>query len=196
MSCQINQEAIRARADSGTPWERIIIEPTPDSYESFVGTRDDLVAAGICSQEQFPLPPRRSLSYRCEWGNWVTSKVKGGYRHQVEGREAMARMRIMKIMNEQTKDAVQEYARQMAITLSGVLPSPTGPRSLFSAPQFNMTEASYQHLWCCYNDLYHAALGVEIDPLSPAFATNKPRPQKKPTLNLVASEQIARPPLQ
>ena len=168
------------------PWERIKIEPTPEGYESFVGTRDDLIAAGICTEEQFPLPPRRSMSYRCDLGNWTTSKVKGGYRHQVEGREAMAKRRIMEAMQAETSTAAHEFARQLWIAICRVIPDVRGgPKTLVNDSRFHMTKKADERLWAAANYLYLTALEIEISPDSPAFDVAPKPPRRRPTLTLV-----------
>lgn len=173
-------------ATKSDPWERIKIEPTPEGYESFVGTRDDLIAAGICTEEQFPLPPRRSMSYSCNLGNWTTSKVKGGYRHQVEGREAMAKRRIMEAMQAETSSAVKEFARQLWIAICRVTPKPMGPKSLVNDSRFHMTRKSEERLWAAASHLYHTAGEIEISPDSPAFDVIPKPPRRRPTLTVVA----------
>jgi hypothetical protein len=172
-------------APGSDPRERIKVEPTPEGYESFFGTRDDLIASGICTEEQFPLPPRRSISYSCKLGNWTTSKVKGGYRHQVEGRKAMAKCRIMEAMQDEISLSVHEFARQLWIDICRVKPDPRGPFSLVNDSRFHMTEKSYKQLWSAANHLYRTALDIEISYDSPAFDFAQKPPRRRPKLTLV-----------
>ncbi len=172
-------------AHGSDPRERIKVEPTPEGYESFVGTRDDLIASGICTEEQFPLSPRRTISYSCNLGNWTTSKVKGGYRHQVEGRKAMAKRRIMEVMQDEISLSVDEFARQLWIAIVRVIPDPRGPFSLVNDSRFHMTDKSYKQLLNAAEHLYHTARNIEVSPNSPAFDLAQKLPRSRPKLTLV-----------